>query len=251
MKKSIKESTSLIISELKKSGWAFVLIYILLVANLFTVQGQGIVIGVILILIAIFFDFLNRKKNSKSPSLKIIRKIVASIKLAFVILVGVGIIFSPSVGPIGVPFSFVLFPGLIIFIAHIIYLVKDIKNKNKYGVFWCLFVLIFYPVAIYINTSLWEKGIEKMKIHSIKMHEVCNLEKKCKVLNEPWTKDYKKVEVKGDTFRSYITFMETYYTFTGGLNQDLILDIQNIDIDYEGKNKKIFKYSENKWMPVK
>jgi hypothetical protein len=71
VKKSIKESTSLIISELKKSGWAFVLIYILLVANLFTVQGQGIVIGVILILIAIFFDVLNRKKILNLQHLKL------------------------------------------------------------------------------------------------------------------------------------------------------------------------------------
>ena len=45
--------------------------------------------------------------------------------------------------------------------------------------------------------------------------------------------------------------METYHTFTGGLNQDLLLEIHNVDIDFDGKNKKIFKYSENKWTLVK
>jgi len=251
VKKSKKESTSLIISELKKSGWAFVLIYIFLVINLFTSRGQGIVVGIILILIAIFLDFLNRKKSSQSPALKIIRKIVAIIKKALVILVGFGLIFLPDVGPIGVPWSFALGIGVFVYIAHIVYLFRNIKQRDKFGIFWCCFLLIFYPFAIYVNDSLSEKGVKDMKLFSINMQEMCNTDKKCKNLEPPWTKDHKNIKIQNNSFKIYITHLETYHTFTGGVNQDLLLEIQNLDIDYEGKNKKIFKYSENKWMPVK
>ena len=234
-------------SEIKKSGWAFVIIYIFLVVNLFTVQGQGIVIGVILILIAIFFDVLNRKKNSQSPALKIIRKIVAIIKLIFVILIGLGLAFLPDVGPIGVPWSFALGIGFFIFAAHIIYLIKDIKKRDKFGIFWCLFVLTFYPIGLYFNGFLWDKGINDMKRYSIEMQDKCNLDTKCKNLGAPWTKDWKNIKVDKNSFKMSIVHMETYYTFTGGVNQDLLLEIHNIDIDFAGKNKKLFRYIDNNW----
>ena len=36
--------------------------------------------------------------------------------------------------------------------------------------------------------------------------------------------------------------------FTGGVDQDLFLEIHNIDIDFEGKNKKILKYIDDNWV---
>ena len=176
---------------------------------------------------------------------------LALLKIIFVISVGLGLIFLPDVGPIGVPWSFALGVGVIIYVSHIFYLFRDIKQRDKFGIFWCCFLLIFYPFAIYVNDSLSEKGVKDMKLFSINMQENCNIDKKCNNLEPPWTKDYRNIKVQKNSFKIYITHMETYHTFTGGLNQDLLLEIHNVDIDFDGKNKKIFKYSENKWTLVK
>ena len=54
-------------SEVKKSGWAFVIIYIFLVVNLFSIkEAKGLLVGIIAILVAVFFDFL---KEIKIPNL--------------------------------------------------------------------------------------------------------------------------------------------------------------------------------------
>ena len=45
--------------------------------------------------------------------------------------------------------------------------------------------------------------------------------------------------------------METYYTFTGGINKSLLLEVHNIDTDFSGKNKKYFKYQDNNWIKTK
>ena len=236
-------------SEIKKSGWAFVIIYIFLVVNLFSIkETKGLLIGITIILVAIFFDFLNRKKNSQSPIIKIIQKIISSFKLIFVILTALGLIFLPDVGPIGVPWSFALLIGFFIFIAHIFYLIRDIRKKNKFGIIWCLFILIFYPVSLKFNSMLWNKGISDMKKYSIQMQKECNQIKKCQNLEAPWTKDWKNIQIEDVSFKAFIVHMETSYTFTGGLNQKLLLEVHNVDIDILGKNKKILKYIDDNWV---
>ena len=235
-------------SEIKKSGWAFVILYIFLAVNLFTLKGQGLLIGIIIIFITIFFDILNRKKDSQSPTIKIILKIVLSLKRIFVILIGLGLIFLPDVGPIGVPWSLALAIGFFIFVAHIFYLIKETRKNDKLGIIWCLFVLIFYPISLTFNGVLWDKGINDMKEYSINIQNACNQNKKCQNLEVPWTKDWKSIKVNKNSYKMSIVHMETYYTFTGGVDQDLFLEIHNIDIDFEGKNKKIFKYTDDNWV---
>ena len=160
----------------------------------------------------------------------------------FVILIGLGLVFLPDVGPIGVPWSFALAVGFFIFVFHIFYLIKDIKKRDKFGIFWCLFVLTFYPMGLYFNGFLWDKGINDMKRYSIEMQKKCNLVKRCKNLGTPWTKDHKNIKVQNNSFKIYITHMETYHTFTGGLNQDLLLEIhKKIPNSFSPKNTKSTK----------
>ena len=235
-------------SEVKKSGWAFVIIYIFLVINLFSIkEAKGLLVGIIAILVAVFFDFLKRNKNSKSPTIKIIEKIISILKLVFVFLIGLGLTFLPDVGPIGVPWSFALALGFFIFIFHIFYLIRDIKKEDKFGIIWCLFILILYPVCLVFNGVLWDKGINDMKKYSIQMHNECNLNKKCQNLKAPWTKDWQNIKVENKSFKASIVHLETYYTFTGGINQKLLLEVHNVDIDIHGKNKKFYEYNDNNW----
>jgi hypothetical protein len=236
-------------SEIKKSGWVFFIIYIFLAVNLiFTKEAKGLLIGIIAILVAILFDFLKRNKNSKSPIIKIIQKIISVLKLVFVFLIGLGLTFLPDVGPIGVPWSFALTFGFFIFIFHIFYLIRDIRKKDILGIIWCLFVLIFYPVCLVFNEVLWDKGIKDMKKYSIQMHNECNLNKKCQNLKAPWTKDWQNVKIENKSFKAFIVHMETYYTFTGGIDQKLLLEVYNADIDFLGKNKKFYLYKDNNWI---
>ena len=206
---------------------------------------------ILIIVLFIIFYFFIKKKYPQSKIIKTTQKILSSFNKIFIILTGLGLIFLPDVGPIGVPWSFALAFGFFIYIAYIYYFIRDIRKKNKFGIIWCLFVLIFYPISLKLNGLLWNKGINDMKIYSIKLQNECNQNKKCQNLKAPWTKDYKNTEIKNDSFEISIVHMETYYTFTGGINKSLLLEVHNIDTDFSGKNKKYFKYQDNNWIKTK
>ena len=248
MKKQ-KKNKNIFFDQLKKSGWAIILAYIFLVFSLFasSTVTEAIII-LVLICILILYDYSKRNKTSNSPFAQSIRILFTSVSKLMIILIGVGVIFSPAVGPVGIPWSFFLAPAFFIFLAHMYFLAKNIGKNNKFEIFWSLLVLIYFPIAIYLSSHLFETGINKMKLHAVETQRKCNLEKKCSLIKEPWTKDYKKIEIKNNSFKTYITFSEEYYTFNGGYNKDLTLEIHNVDTDFSGKNKKYFIYKDNKWI---
>ena len=100
-----------------------------------------------------------------------------------------------------------------------------------------------------MRNSIYSMRIEVIKNFAIKVHEDCNIKKQCsQIKNLPWTNGrFVTKKNTSNTFELSHWHMEDVYHFFGGVGKDLTFKYYWAD-DYDEKNTKYYKYSNNKWI---
>lgn len=183
----------------------------------------------------------NKKTSDKHGLNLIFRPII--------ILIVISGAFVPSYGPFDIySFYILIYAGL--FIYYLVRLLKAIfskKPESKKDIIW--YLIIFVIICIPMRHPIYSMRIEVIKNFAIKVHEDCNIKKQCsQIKNLPWTNGrFVTKKNTSNTFELSHWHMEDVYHFFGGVGKDLTFKYYWAD-DYDEKNTKYYKYSNNKWI---
>ena len=185
-------------------------------------------------------------KDKKIKKIKWIDYILKGI-IIFIVTYGA---FTPSYGFADVGTIFMLI-YIILGIYYLVKLSKTLfakKSKNKENWLWYLIILII--IFIPMREAIQSNSIKEIKDFTIKLHEDCNLKKKCpEVKNLPFTNGrFLSLKFTDTGFEISHWHMETVHEFKGGIGQDLTFSYSWAD--HFDKKESIYKYDNKEWTKI-